>query len=384
MKILRPKISLLVVAALLSWHLIFPTSSIPATWSFTTVSDTYGGLEGGLDASLVSAFANNSDIKFIVATGDFENLSTIDSNIQSNLKQYFPGQTYVPWFTAIGNHNAENSSRMSWISGTLGPRLATQLSGMTNFKEGPYNSSNFWEGRYTTYSFDYQNAHFIIWNEYYGDSASHINSGIPMACVLDSTYNWMAQDLAANTQPLIFVFVHEPAFVHESSSNHCGDSLDEDQCPGNMAAPPDDWKAYRPKRDQYWALLRQYNVVAHFDGHIHEPSQRAVKGWSDFPTAGCIDTDWNCYCSVEGEVPQISNGANLTSANGVIEFNNGLTDEYGPVNIIRVDGNKVTFLVYDRNSSSGALTLSKQFTYTASGSPADTTPPAPPTGVRVR
>ena len=83
-------------------------------------------------------------------------------------------------------------------------------------------------------------------------------------------------------------------------------------------------------------------------------------------------------------MPQISNGANLTSANGVIEFNSGLTAESGSVNIIRVDDNKVTFLVYDRNTSSGAVTLSKQFTYTASGSPVDTTPPAPPTGVRVK
>ena len=256
---------------------------------------------------------------------------------------------------------------MNWISNTLGPRLATQLPGMQNFSEGPYNTANYWEGRYTTYSFDYENAHFIVWNPYYGDSAANVKRGDPLACVRDATYEWLAQDLAANTQPLVFVFTHEPAYVRETYSNHCGDSLDDNSCPGNTAPSPDEWKAYRPYRDQYWNLLRQYNVVAHFDGHIHEASQRALTGWSDFPTASCIDTDWDCYCQVEGQVPQVADGAALTSADGTLEFNSGITTDNGPLNVIEVDGTTVTFSAYERNASPGELTLLKRFTYTPGG-----------------
>jgi hypothetical protein len=56
-----------------------------AGWSFTTVSDTYSGLEGGLDETLQAVFAGNNDVKFIISTGDFEKLETNDGKMQANL-----------------------------------------------------------------------------------------------------------------------------------------------------------------------------------------------------------------------------------------------------------------------------------------------------------
>jgi hypothetical protein len=48
----------------------------------------------------------------------------------------------------------------------------------------------------------------------------------------------------------VFVFVHEPAFPEK---RHVGDSLDE----------------YPANRDNFWALLEEYNVSAVICGHIH-------------------------------------------------------------------------------------------------------------------
>jgi hypothetical protein len=358
--------SLLLILPMLA---LLASPALAESWSFTSVSDTYSGLEGNLDSTLRSAFQNNPDLKFIISAGDFENLATIDNNMQANLKQYFPNQAYVPWFTTTSNHIVEVQSRMDFVSNTLGPRLSTQLPGMVNFREGPVDSTRYWAGRYTTYSFDYQDAHFIFLNQYYGSASTD-----PRACISSApgnaylpVYSWLEQDLAQNTKPIIFVIGHEPAFVYESSNNHCGDSLDDGNCPGNTASGADSWKSIRPERDKFWSLLRRYNVTAHISGHVHEQSARAVKNISDFPMAQCIDTEWNCYCDIEGQVALIPSGAALTPANGVVEFINDLTIS-GPVNIIRVNGTKVAFSTYSR-SSGGALTLVNTFDFTvAAGS----------------
>jgi hypothetical protein len=304
---------------------------------------------------------NNDDVKLIVATGDIENHVTIDTAFQDNLLSYFPGHSVVPWFVAIGNHNVEDATDMEFVSEVLGPRLTTQLPGMSNFQEGPYDDTYAWTGRYTTYSFDYRNAHFVVLNQYLGSRADA--SRHPLACPWPDLVDWLSDDLAANTQPITFLFGHEPAFVYESGNNHCGDSLDDGACPGNRAPEPDRWKAYRPARDAFWQLLRDYEVVAHFDGHIHEGSARAVRGIEDFDMASCIDSDWNCYCNVERDVPLVADGAELIPDDGVVEFNSGLTASAGPVNVIRVACDTVTFTVYTRGSGT-SLSLVKSFDYT--------------------
>ena len=108
----------------------------------------------------------------------------------------------------------------------------------------------------TTFSFDYEDAHFVVLNEYCdvgGDTAT--DGDIP-----DHLYNWLVADLAATSQTFVFVIGHEPAYPQRDEDTgrlrHVGDSLDGH--PGN--------------RDRFWGLLVAEGVTAYICGHTHNYS----------------------------------------------------------------------------------------------------------------
>ena len=337
-----------------------PLCSEP-TWAFAVISDAWGGLTNGTVSGLESACQLHPEIRFVVGAGDLKDLGTLDRELQRRLKPFFPRQPIVPWFTVLGNHNVEDKADTDFVVGTLGARLATQLPGLRNLKIGPSDSARHWTRSPTTYSFDYENAHFVMLNEYLGSVEGQPKH--PLACAWNGLLTWLSADLASTGQPAVFVVGHEPAFVHESSVAHCGDSLDDPGCPGNTASPPNDWKQIRPARDRFWQLLRARRVVAYVEGHTHESSARAVRGFSDFNTAACIDKEWNCYCQVEKEKLQVTDGATIGPADGVVEFNAGLSLAQGPVNVVQIRCGVVTFRVFDRDRKTGRLTPSRSFQY---------------------
>ncbi len=108
----------------------------------------------------------------------------------------------------------------------------------------------------TTYSFDYENTHFVVLNVYCDTGGDTVTSGD----VPDDLYDWLNADLQATTKKYIFVFGHEPAFPQPDADNgrlrHQNDSLN--QFPGN--------------RDRFWNLLRDEGVVAYICGHTHNYS----------------------------------------------------------------------------------------------------------------
>jgi hypothetical protein len=115
---------------------------------------------------------------------------------------------------------------------------------------------------HTTYSFDYQNAHFVALNVYCTeDSHWGIDGGIT-----DVIYDWLAADLAATDAEHIFVFGHEPAFPQPDEKTglirHQGWSLDE----------------YPEARDRFWQLLKDEGVAAYFCGHSHNYSAVRIDG----------------------------------------------------------------------------------------------------------
>ncbi len=115
---------------------------------------------------------------------------------------------------------------------------------------------------HTTYSFDYQNAHFVMLNVYCtADSPWGIDGSIT-----DTLYDWLKADLEATDQELIFVFGHEPAFPQPDEqtglTNHVYESLDE----------------YRQARDRFWQLLQDEGVAAYFCGHTHNYSAIQMNG----------------------------------------------------------------------------------------------------------
>ena len=155
------------------------------------------------------------------------------------------------WYPVVGNHELDDPSGkdIEWIRREFG-----NLPYIVN--KGPANCET------TTYSFDYQNAHFVVLNEYYdGVSDTGANGDI-----VPELLSWLKDDLGKNEKPIIFVFGHEPAFPKPDSywdeGRHYGDSLD--QCPEN--------------RDAFWALLEEKNIVAYICGHIHRYSRYQHEG----------------------------------------------------------------------------------------------------------
>ena len=108
------------------------------------------------------------------------------------------GEDYL-WFPMPGNHDFDNPE-ISFLqnynydpNGPAEPNIVNQ---------GPDSCPQ------TTYSFDYQNAHFVALNVYCNEDSPWGIDG----SITDTLYNWLAADLAATEKAHIFVFGHEPAF----------------------------------------------------------------------------------------------------------------------------------------------------------------------------
>jgi len=88
------------------------------------------------------------------------------------------------------------------------------------------------------YSFDYQNCHFVML-----DNAEKAVWGN----ITDAQLTWLKKDLSANKKPMVFVFMHLPAWVENKI----------------------DRKYYVFWRDTLHPLFRASRVAAVFGGHIH-------------------------------------------------------------------------------------------------------------------
>lgn len=158
--------------------------------------------------------------------------------------------TYIaagyPWYPVTGNHESETAEDMSWLR-TYNPdgnSLPNAVNG------GPAGAEQ------TCYSFDYGSAHFVVLNQYYDGFSDAGSDGDVVA----GLYDWLAADLAANAQPLIFVFGHEPAYPQPDEDN------------GRARHMTDSLNAHEANRDAFWALLESKGVTAYVCGHTHNYS----------------------------------------------------------------------------------------------------------------
>ncbi len=179
--------------------------------------------------------------EFMISTGDVLPAADTRWTIDQVL-----GENYL-WFPLPGNHD-------------FGP---TDLDFLQNYNYDPNGAEEpnivHWGPEpctRTTYSFDFQNAHFVMLNVYCNESSPWGIDG----SISDTIYEWLSEDLEGTTKEHIFVFGHEPAFPQPDDQtgieNHLDDSLNQ----------------YPEARDQFWALLAQHQVVAYFHGHTHNYS----------------------------------------------------------------------------------------------------------------
>jgi len=141
-----------------------------------------------------------------------------------------------------------------------------------------YDSLDVIGSKYTTYSFDEGNSHFVILDIYSGlEYFSERHCGR----IFKELYNWLDKDLSATDKENIFVFAHQPVWetVGEDTMSLINNAY-KDFCIRNaktMGADSTAWfeEHYNSKvksRQEFWNLLKKHNVVAYFCGHIHHYS----------------------------------------------------------------------------------------------------------------
>ena len=229
----------------------------------------------------------------------------------------------------------------------------------------------------TTYSFDYQSAHFIVLNEYHGDPA--YPTGDPVGCIRNDLMQWIDQDLTQTTRPMRFVFGHEPAWSFcsnlggyggdycpvgtednqqppyrprphsttgdwiEAFGTHWGDSLEDARCPAGS-------------REAFWSLLARHGVAAMFNGHTHTYSARLVEG------GGTRRNDVSAYDK---------GGAQFLGREGVWGIETGTAhNSAGAVYVLAtVRQSAVTFEAYDQAGMTEPFKLVESWSVAASQAP---------------
>lgn len=227
------------------------TAAAPFRFAITCDQRNFSG-PGGYDTAnyfrgVCQAIDSLGPGAFMVSPGDIDPVEDVHWTIERYIDS-----TYL-WYPVVGNHELPGGGNEPYYGANMDTLRSLNAGGnslpyIVNI--GPTNC------RETTFSFEYENVHFVVINEYY-DGSSDIGTD---GDVLDSLYYWLAGDLAANTKPHIFVFGHEPAYPQPDAYNgrlrHSGDSLDK----------------YAARRDRFWALLSDYGVLAYVCGHTHNYS----------------------------------------------------------------------------------------------------------------
>jgi hypothetical protein len=188
----------------------------------------------------VEAIAEIGAGEFMISPGDIDPPAGVRWTITQTL-----GSDYR-WFPIVGNHEVETTADMEYLRAFDLGAVAPGPSGCPT----------------TTFSFDYENVHFVILNEYCDLSGDTVTDGdIP-----DHLFSWLETDLAATTLRNKLVFGHEPAFPQPDIDN------------GRLRHERDSLNAHQINRDRFWDLLISEGVLAYICGHTHNYSLVNISG----------------------------------------------------------------------------------------------------------
>ena len=207
-----------------------------ADFRFTITADPQGNLAGfGSVLGAINDVVGGPGV-FHITAGDLLFVTGEIAKSREVIDQYF-GEDYL-WYVLTGNHDVAD---IDWLRDEYNNGNGTRVPlKQFTYENGPDGS------RETTFSWDYQNAHFVFLNEFW-DGVSDTGAD---GDIVPALRDWLAADLASNQQPLTFVFGHEPAFPY---LRHIGDSLDQ----------------FPEHRDAFWQLLEDHDVTAYVCGHTH-------------------------------------------------------------------------------------------------------------------
>lgn len=253
----RTLIGLAVVAGLVTLQIAKPAiADDPNPFTFAVTADMrYFSGEGGYDTSgyfrgVMEAIHAVGGSAFMLSPGDIDPVDDVEWTITEVM-----GPGYL-WYPVVGNHELPGDGSE--------PDYGANMDVLRNYDYDPNGAgtppdivntgpSGCPE---TTYSFDYENAHFVVLNQYCDTGGDTVTSGD----VPDHLYDWLVDDLQATAQEHIFVFGHEPAFPQPDADN------------GRLRHSTDSLNQYPTNRTRFWNLLRDEGVVAYFCGHTHNYS----------------------------------------------------------------------------------------------------------------
>ena len=235
------RVLLFQIATLVVSVLVAVSSGYAEPFSFIAMADSRGSSNGVNDEVLSSIvdLVVQEEAEFVVFPGDLVNGSSDAVTLASQLNHWrdimapiYLADVYgAKIYAGPGNHEIRSSeSEVVWQS---------------IFQELPANGPS--DETYMTYSFDYQNSHFVMLNTNRSGSAHTVN------------YDWLADDLSETSADHIFVFGHEPAYP---AGPHENSSLD----------------VYPDQRDAFWQVLADHDVGIYFAGHEHLYNHTQVDG----------------------------------------------------------------------------------------------------------
>ena len=184
---------------------------------------------------------------FLFILGDLDPVLGTNWSIDKYL-----GENYT-WYPVVGNHELPGQGTEDYKGENIQFLRAFEIK---DRNKGPLPCSE------TTYSFDHQNVHFAILNEYCNDESDKDSSGD----ISDLLYNWLVNDLYKAGNKIKLVFGHEPAYPQP------------DKLSGRLRHDDDSLNEYPANRDRFWNLLKEENVLAYFCGHTHNYSTYQYDG----------------------------------------------------------------------------------------------------------
>ncbi len=148
-----------------------------------------------------------------------------------------------------------------------------------------YDSLDVIGSKYTTYSFDEGNSHFVVLDIYSGlEFFESKHSGR----ISTTMYNWLEKDLSETKKENIFIFAHQPfwetggedttVLVNIDYKRHCSLMAKSIGGADSLAWFEKNYTSKVKSRKEFWDLLKRNNVIAYFCGHIHHYSVKKIDG----------------------------------------------------------------------------------------------------------
>jgi hypothetical protein len=279
---------------------------VQETFSFVVFSDTYVGDEAAVARLVGWARRRWPELRFFVSAGDtppYLRVRAVIDAASARGSAAAPCATpALPWFPAVGNHDAESPSAMmawarrwaddpatpedEWQNSPARSPLARQLPGIEQFVRGPrwvwtrdpVSGEQSWRElpAGTVYRFDYRGVRFVFLDTYeqgiYEDSYAGVWDGNGSAWhdPEHSQLDWLEESLVQAPHPrAVFVFGHvalvAPCYNRSPPAPQW-------PCPG---PPPPGWSEHNSRfhTEELLARLSAHGVTAYFHGHDHVPSR---------------------------------------------------------------------------------------------------------------